>query len=72
MLMVWEGDNIIKTTRKMLAATNPYEVDAGIFHSSISYEDANRDIALWFPPSEMVKFEKASREKYSVPDESDE
>ena len=69
MLMVWEGDDIIKTTRKMLAATNPYEVDAGIFHSSISYEDANRDIALWFPPSEMVKWEKAS---VSVPDGSDE
>ena len=60
LVMVWEGDDIIKTTRKMIEATDQAAI--GTFHSSDSIEAANREIALWFTPSEMVEYEKIRRE----------
>ena len=60
--MVWEGDNVVATGRKMLGATKPSEsapgsirgdlcVDVGrnIIHGSDSVEAANHEISLWFP-----------------------
>ena len=60
--MVWEGDNVVKTGRKMLGATNPRDsapgtirgdlcVDVGrnICHGSDSVEAAKKEIELWFP-----------------------
>ena len=59
--MVWEGNNVVKTGRKMLGATRPddsepgtirgdFAIDVGrnIIHGSDSVESANKEIALWF------------------------
>jgi len=63
--MVWEGDNAVKTGRKMLGATKPFDSDPGtirggncidvgrnVIHGSDSVESANKEIALWFKPEE--------------------
>jgi len=60
--MVWEGDNVVVTGRKMLGATKPSDsapgsirgdlcVDVGrnIIHGSDSVAAAQKEIALWFP-----------------------
>ena len=65
--MVWEGDNAVLTGRKMLGATKPSDsapgtirgdfcIDVGrnVIHGSDSVESANKEIALWFKPEELV------------------
>merc|ERR1712238_328405 len=60
--MVWEGKEAVSTGRKMLGATNPLEPSPGtirgdfcievgrnICHGSDSVENAEKEIALWFP-----------------------
>lgn len=60
--MVWEGSGAVVTGRKMLGATKPsdsdpgtirgdYAIDVGrnICHGSDSVENAEKEIALWFP-----------------------
>lgn len=71
--MVWEGDNAVATGRKMLGATKPFEsapgtirgdycIDVGrnIIHGSDSVESAEKEIALWFAPGELVNWESHS------------
>jgi nucleoside-diphosphate kinase len=65
--MVWEGDNAVKTGRKMLGATKPFDSEPGtirgdfcidvgrnVIHGSDSVESANHEISLWFAPEEIV------------------
>jgi nucleoside-diphosphate kinase len=60
--MVWEGTGAVKTGRVMLGATKPSDslcgtirgdfcIDVGrnICHGSDSVENAEKEIALWFP-----------------------
>ncbi|KAI0693717.1 nucleoside diphosphate kinase [Cytidiella melzeri] len=60
--MVWEGLDAVKTGRSMLGATNPLAsapgtirgdfalaVGRNICHGSDSVENAEKEIALWFP-----------------------
>ncbi len=60
--MVWEGKDAVKTGRKMLGETNPLasapgtirgdycvEVGRNLCHGSDSVENAELEIALWFP-----------------------
>ena len=67
--MVWEGDNAVKTGRKMLGATKPFDSEPGtirgdfcidvgrnVIHGSDSVESANAEIALWFKPEELVSW----------------
>merc|ERR1719263_2152495 len=67
--MVWEGDNVVATGRKMLGATKPFDsnpgtirgdycVDVGrnIIHGSDAVESANKEIALWFDNAELVNY----------------
>ena len=67
--MVWEGDNAVKTGRKMLGATKPFDSEPGtirgdfcidvgrnVIHGSDSVESANAEIALWFKPEEQVNW----------------
>jgi len=67
--MVWEGLNAVKTGRVMLGETNPadskpgtirgdfcVQVGRNIVHGSDSVESANKEIALWFTPSELVSW----------------
>jgi len=65
--MVWEGTNAVKMGRQMLGATNPQEsmpgsirgdfsieVGRNVCHGSDSVENAEKEIALWFKPEELV------------------
>ncbi|KAK2836114.1 hypothetical protein Q7C36_013983 [Tachysurus vachellii] len=71
--MVWEGLNVVKTGRVMLGETNPadskpgtirgdfcIEVGRNIIHGSDSVESANKEIALWFKPEELVSFKSCA------------
>ena len=67
--MVWEGQNAVKTRRKMLGATKPFDskpetiigdfcIDVGrnVIHRSDSVESANKGIALWLKPDEQISW----------------
>jgi len=69
--MVWEGENVIKTARQMMGATNPTEAAAGtirgdfgltvgknVIHGSDSLESAEREINLFFKENELVSYLK--------------
>ena len=61
--MIWEGNDIIKTSRKMIGETDPQKAAKGTFrgdfglnmgrnsvHGSDSTESAEREIGIWFTP----------------------
>jgi nucleoside-diphosphate kinase len=69
--MVWQGEQVIATARKMLGKTNPLEAEPGtirgdygitvgmnIIHGSDSPESAEREIQLFFKPEELLSYEK--------------
>lgn len=69
--MVWEGEDVIKTARTMMGATNPQDAAPGtirgdhgvtvgknIIHGSDSTESAEREINLFFKESELVDYKK--------------
>lgn len=69
--MVWEGEDVIKTARTMMGATNPQEAAPGtirgdygvtvgknIIHGSDSSESAEREINLFFKEEELVSYTK--------------
>ncbi|KAK4535370.1 hypothetical protein CDCA_CDCA04G1395 [Cyanidium caldarium] len=71
--MCWEGKDVVRTARKMLGATNPlesdpstirgaYAIDVGrnVVHSSDAVSTAEREIALWFRPEELVEWAPTS------------
>ncbi|KRX71131.1 Nucleoside diphosphate kinase [Trichinella sp. T6] len=71
--MVWEGRDVVKAARNMLGATRPLEsapgtlrgdfcIDVGrnLVHGSDSVESAKREIALWFKPEELCKWEPST------------
>lgn len=72
--MVWEGENVIKTSRLMIGATDPQEADPGsirgdyaitvgknIIHGSDSPESAEREINLFFKDIELVSYTKQDK-----------
>lgn len=71
--MVWEGENVISTSRLLVGATNPTEAAPGtirgdfavtvgknIIHGSDSSESAVREIGLFFKEEELVSYDKDS------------
>jgi nucleoside-diphosphate kinase len=71
--MVWEGRDVVKTGRTILGATNPlasapgtirgdYAIDVGrnVCHGSDAVESAQKEIALWFKPEELIDWKSAS------------
>src|SRR5690625_979006 len=71
--MVWEGEEVIKTARQMMGATNPLEADPGtirgdygvtvgknIIHGSDSEESAAREINLFFDEKEILSYDLQS------------
>ncbi|MBY0450734.1 MAG: nucleoside-diphosphate kinase [Cyanobacteria bacterium] len=65
--MAWEGNNVVESARKMMGATNPKEsapgtirgdfaVDLGrnIIHGSDSVASAERELAIFFAPNELL------------------
>lgn len=68
--MVWEGDGVIASARKLIGATNPltsepgtirgdYGVSIGrnLIHGSDAPETAQREIGLWFKDEELVSWQ---------------
>ena len=64
--MVWEGDGVIASARKLIGATKPLESEPGtirgdlainigrnVIHGSDAPETAEFEIALWFTSSEL-------------------
>ena len=64
--MVWEGDGVVASARKMIGATNPLNSDPGtirgdlavnvgrnIIHGSDAVETAREEISLWFKDEEL-------------------
>lgn len=71
MATVWEGPNGIAIIRKIMGATCPLEAEAGsircdfalekkrnVVHASDSVESAQREIALWFTPEDLVAWRR--------------
>jgi nucleoside-diphosphate kinase len=71
--MVWEGPNAIKAVRQTMGATNPLEAAPGsirhdyalnigrnLTHGSDSLETAEKEIALWFAPGELMQWERVT------------
>lgn len=71
MAMVWEGDDAIAAVRQTMGATNPLIADPGtirhdfalgiarnLTHASDSLETAEKEIALWFEPAEIVIWQR--------------
>ncbi|MBE9138598.1 nucleoside-diphosphate kinase [Nodosilinea sp. LEGE 07088] len=72
--MVWEGEGVIASARKIIGATKPLEADPGtirgdlgvtvgrnIIHGSDAPETAQAEIALWFSDAELVSWESAAQ-----------
>lgn len=68
--MVWEGDGVVASARKIIGATNPlnaepgtirgdFGVDVGrnLIHGSDAIETAQREVNLWFKPEELVSWQ---------------
>lgn len=68
--MVWEGDGIIASARKMIGATNPLNAEPGtirgdlgvtvgrnIIHGSDGIDTAEAEIKLWFKDEELVTWQ---------------
>ncbi|AFY42926.1 nucleoside-diphosphate kinase [Nostoc sp. PCC 7107] len=68
--MVWEGDGVIASARKIIGATNPLTAEPGtirgdfginigrnLIHGSDAPETAQTEIALWFKDEELVNWQ---------------
>lgn len=68
--MVWEGEGVVASARKMIGATNPLNSEPGtirgdyginigrnLIHGSDAIETAQYEIGLWFTESELVGWE---------------
>ncbi|NXV31154.1 NDKM protein, partial [Rissa tridactyla] len=73
--MVWEGYNVVKSTRTMVGDTNSAAAAAGtirgdfsmhvsrnVVHASDSVETAQREIGFWFQRDELVAWESGDRD----------
>ena len=73
--MVWEGYEAVKIGRQMLGATKPIDSTPGtirgdfcqvtgrnIIHGSDAVESAEREIALWFKPEEVLEWTPCQKE----------
>ncbi|AFZ58382.1 nucleoside-diphosphate kinase [Anabaena cylindrica FACHB-243] len=71
--MVWEGDGVIASARKIIGATNPLNSEPGtirgdfginvgrnLIHGSDAPETAQKEIALWFKDEELVTWQPHS------------
>ncbi|MDR0778332.1 MAG: nucleoside-diphosphate kinase [Methanomassiliicoccaceae archaeon] len=69
--MVWEGEDAVTVCRNMMGKTNPKESAPGTIrgdygmhmgrntiHGSDSVESAEREIAIFFRPEELIKYDR--------------
>ena len=70
--MVWEGEGVVASARKLIGATNPLTAEPGtirgdygvtigrnIIHGSDAVETARTEIALWFKEEELASWESS-------------
>jgi nucleoside-diphosphate kinase len=70
--MVWEGEGVIASARKLIGATNPLNAEPGtirgdygvsvgrnLIHGSDAPETAQQEIQLWFTNEELVSWQPA-------------
>lgn len=68
--MVWEGDGVVASARKIIGATNPLNAEPGtirgdfgvnigrnIIHGSDAVETGQTEISLWFKEEELVSWQ---------------
>lgn len=68
--MVWEGEGVVASARKLIGATNPLTAEPGtirgdygvsigrnLIHGSDGLETAQHEISLWFTEEELVNWE---------------
>ncbi|HBP64919.1 MAG TPA: nucleoside-diphosphate kinase [Desulfosporosinus sp.] len=73
--MVWQGNNAVALARQLMGSTKPVEANPGsirgmfgvdvsrnIIHGSDSVTSAEREIALYFKPEELIDYSKAGEE----------
>ena len=71
MAMAWEGPNAVAAIRQTMGATRPTEAAPGsirhdfalevgrnLTHASDSVENGEKEVALWFNPSELVDWKR--------------
>ena len=72
MAMVWEGPNAVAAVRQTMGATRPTEAAPGslrhdfalevgrnLTHASDTMENGEKEVALWFQPSELVNWDRS-------------
>lgn len=72
---VWEGKNVVALARELMGATNPANANPGsirgtfamdisrnVIHGSDSVASAEREIALYFEPEELLEYHKVGEE----------
>jgi nucleoside-diphosphate kinase len=70
--MIWEGENAIAAIRQTVGSTNPLDAAPGtirhdlalltsrnLIHASDSPDNAEKEIALWFNPSEIFSWNQS-------------
>ncbi|XP_071671399.1 nucleoside diphosphate kinase, mitochondrial isoform X2 [Patagioenas fasciata] len=75
LLQVWEGYNVVRSTRAMVGDTDSAVAAAGtirgdfsmhvsrnVVHASDSVETAQREIGFWFQRNELVAWESGDRD----------
>lgn len=68
--MVWQGEGVIASARKIIGATNPLNAEPGtlrgdygvsvgrnLIHGSDAIETAQHEVKLWFKDDELVNWE---------------
>ena len=68
--MVWEGEGVIASARKIIGATNPLNSEPGtirgdlgvnvgrnLIHGSDAPETAQQEVSLWFKDEELVNWQ---------------
>jgi len=68
--MVWEGEGVIASARKIIGATNPLNAEPGtirgdygvtvgrnLIHGSDAPETAQHEVSLWFKEEELVSWQ---------------
>ncbi|MGC1395291.1 MAG: nucleoside-diphosphate kinase [Coleofasciculaceae cyanobacterium] len=69
--MVWEGEGVVASARKIIGATNPLSAEPGtirgdygvavgrnLIHGSDAIETARYEIGLWFNDEELVNWQQ--------------
>ncbi|MEO0456291.1 MAG: nucleoside-diphosphate kinase [Cyanobacteria bacterium P01_A01_bin.114] len=72
--MVWEGEGVVASARKIIGATNPLSAEPGtirgdygitigrnIIHGSDAVETARTEISLWFSEDELTSWDSSAK-----------